>query len=201
MSAASASDLDPSYASPSFVGSSLWLVPDDDDGRLASGRLFHDASGVRFDPHVTLIAGLRGEHADVVARVEELATRMGAAPLPLRVDGVGAKDLYFQCVYGTIAPAPALLAANAAAREVFGRMGDAPFMPHMSAVYGLLDGAAKAPLLERVRAELVGAKLLCSRISVWATQGTVPEWYPIAVVSLVGEPTRWVAQPPGGGGS
>lgn len=182
----------PSYASSSFVGSSLWLMPHDPHGRLARLR-FEDAGcgGVPFAPHVTLLAGVGGPPAELVPAVEALAARLGG-PVPLAVDGAGARSLYFQCVYATIARGGALLAANDAARAAFDRGGDPAYAPHMSVVYGDLDEASKAPLLARVREELAGAEFPARSIEVWSTQGTVPEWFPVAVVSLVGEPTRWL---------
>lgn len=68
--------------------------------------------------------------------------------------------MFFQCVFALMNRTEPLLAANRAARDVFGRHDDPDFMPHLSIVYGDLAEEAKSAAIRELRPQLVGQKFM-----------------------------------------
>jgi 2'-5' RNA ligase len=65
-----------------------------------------------------------------------LAFRRAAQPFRINFDDVACGASFHQCTYILCAKEPALLAANAAAREAFGKAEPgSPYMPHLSLLY------------------------------------------------------------------
>jgi 2'-5' RNA ligase len=189
--------------SPRAKGISLWLMPEREERvRLAAlvGRLAARLGTERFAPHVTLLAGLLGPEADVVARAASLARDL--APLALKLTGVEGRDDPFRCLFVRVESSEALRAAHARAARAFERDPDPEFLPHLSLVYGRLEPEPKTSLLRELASEAAG-ELQARRLHVWRTQGAVAEWRELAVFPLDGGPRqgRPTATSPTSGGS
>jgi 2'-5' RNA ligase len=157
-------------------GFSLWLMPEGASyerlTKLVSGLAVRLGTAA-FVPHITLLAGLPGEEADLVPRAQTLAAQLPRLRVPLReVEG---RDEYFRCLYVTADPATSLRAAHARAAEAFGRRPDPDFLPHLSLVYGHLPAGEKARIGASVRPDLPAA-FEAAFLHVWRTEGAVGEW-------------------------
>ena len=69
--------------------------------------------------------------------------------------GLGARDLFFQCVYAHPVVTESIAAVNRLACDVFERPGngcgyEGDYMPHLSLVYGDLDQKTKAKAMEEL---------------------------------------------------
>jgi 2'-5' RNA ligase len=123
-----------------------------------------------FDPHVTLLAGLPGPAASVIARAREVMA--GAKTFPVRFVGPEVGDRYFRSLYLRVEPSPELLALHGAARDAFGRSEEAPFFPHLSLLYGPPPPLA---VIEEVRPAVPGGFETRS-VDVYSTEGEVERW-------------------------
>ena len=128
---------------------SLWLEPPPALASTSAGFIarYAGASGGRcptFDPHVTLAGGFVGTEAQAKEKSAAIVASLASAFGPLRCDAmeVSAGTRFHQCVYLRMVPTEQLANAHALAARAFGlepgNGGGAPFMPHLSLVYGRL---------------------------------------------------------------
>lgn len=175
------------YASPSFVGHSLWMMP---RAGTPAAAAFDKAiasqaealSSPTFQPHVSLVAGLMEPIEEIQPKFQELCRSLPR--LRARVDDVVAGSLYFQSVYCKLATGDepdGVVAANKAAQDALAPPpagGErAPYMPHLSLVYGDFDDETRARAASAVRDDLVGMEFEIDRVQLWSTQGFVADWY------------------------
>jgi 2'-5' RNA ligase len=123
---------------------------------------------------VTLLAGLPGPAASVIARAEEVMR--GAKTFPVRFVGPEVDDSYFRCLYVRVEPSSPLLALHAAARDAFGRTEEPPFFPHLSLMYGAPPPPA---VIQEVR-PAVPDGFEARTVDVYSTEGEVESWHRVA---------------------
>lgn len=161
----------------------LWLVPEDALlGHLAGviddlARLWKTP---RFEPHVTLLAGLRLEAAEIEARAGALAR--GLQPLDVTFARIASRPEYYRALFAEVegADLPSLHARAAAA---LGVEADPDFLPHLSLLYGDLSTEAKAAIVKRLGPRLdVPGRL--ARLDVMRTEGTPASWVRLARMPL-----------------
>jgi len=156
------------------VGFSLWMVPEGDvQRRLADliESLARRFGRPVFEPHVTLLAGVREAERDVVARAEALWR--DAKALPLRFIALETDATYFRALYLRVEPSPELLARHEAARGAFGRGDDPPYVPHLSLMYGTPPAAS---VVEELRPS-APAGFEARMLDVYSTEGPVEGWH------------------------
>lgn len=201
------------YDKPEFVGHSFWIVPPVAIAEKLAAVISELASSVPslasagcpvFNPHMTLLSGLRGLTDEfVVSRAAELAADLRTLKIDLIDIAQGPK--FFQCVFAVAQQTPALMAANAAGQSAFGLTYD--FIPHVSLVYGdhvRIGDAGKAAAVAKAKhllrsvqaaasgvelstAEEAGAPILsfdASTLEIWSTAGPVSAWRKIAAFEL-----------------
>jgi 2'-5' RNA ligase len=155
---------------------SLWLTPAGATrDALASviADLADQHDGPRFPPHITLLGSVTGDEAEIV----RLAGKIAAQTSPLHVDfeGLGMEDVCFRALYLVASKAPALMAANALARQIFGSTRLEPFMPHLSLLYGDKTQEAKRVVGEAIQSRLPTS---CEAVNldVYTTEPPVESW-------------------------
>jgi hypothetical protein len=161
---------------PRGKGVSLWLMPA--GGLRGSLEALIEALARQyrtpvFPPHLTLLPGIPGKEKDALERARELASSL--PPIAIRLREVKTSDSFFRCVFLRAERTDALLEAHLRAREAFPLVPPAPFLPHLSLLYGRLLPEEK----RAVRRELEGARemaFLASSLHVFRTQGPPPEW-------------------------
>ncbi len=163
------------------VGFSLWLVPEGELRRRLADlieSLSRRFGGPVFEPHVTLLAGVREAKRDVVARADEMLR--GASALPLRFAGLETAGTYFRALYLRVETSDALLELHQAARAAFARGDDPPYVPHLSLVYGAPPPAA---VVEELR-PFAPAGLEARTLDVYSTEGPVESWHRVRRLRL-----------------
>ena len=169
---------------PWAEGTSLWLMP---GGRTRTSiaavieRLAVRLGTATFEPHVTLLPGLREPETDLINQARLLAAEL--EPLPLDFSGVDGLDAPFRCLFLKVRRSLALREAYARACSCFGRVSEPSFDPHLSLVYGSLDPRRKREL----RSELETALPPCLEVrhlGVWRTEGPVGAWRERAAIEL-----------------
>jgi 2'-5' RNA ligase len=124
---------------------SIWLMPEGEARERLKGvisLLGERYSTPLFEPHMTLIGGLPGK--DNIRKASGLASLL--SPLAISLREAGYEEDYYRCLYMRAEETDALLRANEAAQEVFGR-GDGQFMPHLSLMYGELPAYIKEEII------------------------------------------------------
>ena len=155
------------------AGFSLWIVPEGEVRRRLAAlieELARRFGGPVFDPHVTLLAGLPGPAASVIARAEDVMR--GARAFPVRFVGPEKGDSYFRCLYVRLEASSPLLDLHAAARNAFGRTDEPPFFPHLSLKYGAPPPPA---VIEEVRLAVPDG-FEARTVDVYSTEGEVESW-------------------------
>lgn len=137
--------------------------------------------GPSFVPHVTLLARIPdGPEEALLQKAAQLAQSL--VPFEISLDEEGMEDAYFRALY-LHAGGEAVKEAHAKANEAFGMQDDAPYMPHLSLLYGNYP-------IERKRAALaalpvpIGTAFPADRLSLWRTPGEVRTWKKIAELAL-----------------
>ncbi len=175
---------DPDHARGRARGVSLWLQPQGpfrERLRAVVLRLAARFGGPVFEPHVTLVAGLSGDEAEILARARGLAAKL--APLSLRLERVARRDEYFRALFVEAIGGEALHAAHAAACRGLGHRPAGPFQPHLSLAYGHLDPAAAEASGREVSNEVQG-RFEAVALHLVRTEGAVGEWRELEVVPL-----------------
>lgn len=163
---------------------SLWLLPDE-DATLKFSELIATLSdryhGPRFTPHVTLLGWLMGEEAALMQSTTALAQELQT--LSLRPQELAGEAYYFRCFYVQLERSVELLAAHERASAVFGSGYASDYLPHLSLIYGRLDGAEKA----RLRAELAArlpTTFTADRLQLVHIEVAVADWRAVATHPL-----------------
>jgi hypothetical protein len=137
----------------------------------------------RFDPHVTLLAGVEAPGEQVVAGSRRLVGQLGR--VGLRLTRAGGRGEFFRCVFLEVEPEPPLVDAHRRAHDCFRRGAEGPFFPHLSLVYGTLDGEVKNALLRELERDAAWRVVTFgSELWVVLTEGTVGEWRTLARIPL-----------------
>jgi len=163
------------------VGFSLWLVPDDERRRRLAAlieSLSRRLGGPIFEPHVTLLAGIRRAEDEVLARTEQILR--GSTPVPLRFTGLETGETCFRALFLRVEPTAELLALHQTARDAFARRDDPPYVPHLSLVYGAPPPAA---LIEELRPSML-AGFDARTLDVCSTEGPVERWHRVRRLRL-----------------
>ncbi len=163
----------------------LWFVPNG-DRRLALRRgieaLARRYDTVAFDPHVTLLGGIRLSEEEARFRLSGLATVLGQVPIRLTVTSWGRE--YYQCVFVEVDRDERLIAARDRARTLFAVETEATYRPHLSLVYGDVDVGLRQRIANELGSSLRGEGFNASTVQLWNVTGGVGEWAFVADVKL-----------------
>jgi 2'-5' RNA ligase len=163
----------------------VWLVPEGDvRQRLAAAiaELGRRHGTPSFEPHVTLLGGIAGGEAEVLRRGALLAASL--RPLAVRLVALRRSDEYFRRVFLEAEGSPELLAAHERASDLLGARDRAPFLPHLSLVYGRLAAEDASAAEEALHALTLPLTFEARRLEVHLTEGAVPDWRRLAAHPL-----------------
>ncbi len=166
---------------------SLWMVPSGEAHErlqdLISGLAAAHGTPV-FRPHVTLLGGLTAPLRQIEAKATRLASSL--RPFMVRFSGIGHADEYYRCLFLRVRKTRDVMAANAMAREAFDRVGDRPFMPHLSLMYCDFDASRKEETASAVGADVLGIAFEVDAICVFSTDGEPGQWKGVLSLPLMG---------------
>lgn len=105
-------------------------------------------SSPKFDPHVTLMGRVVGFEDDIIYRTSQLAAAI--KPYKIEFSKVEYLDQYFRCLFTRVNETDDVMGANYAAREIFARMADPKYMPHLSLLYGNFTSIIKEEIIAEI---------------------------------------------------
>ena len=166
-------------------GYSLWLMPTGDVYRRLSGvilKLSEKHSTPRFEPHITLLPEIGGLSEDAIVEKTLQLSRI-VSPFEIRLTHVNYLDQYFRCVFLRAEETTELKNANYKAQEIFGRLQDLKFMPHLSLMYGNLTPETKEQIIETIGREF-NVIFNVANIHLFSTEGEPKDWHIIKEFEL-----------------
>lgn len=158
----------------------VWLIPTPAQERWWQRWITRVAK--RFDghplqPHVTLTSGLVGKEWLICQRFLTLAR--GSGRLKLTTGALKGSEAFFQALFITVSPSPALLALRQRIRRA-GHLPEAPYTPHLSLYYGH-RGSVHAADLRREIPQTTWPPLVIDRIALWRISADPADWRPVAL--------------------
>ncbi|KAK7400205.1 hypothetical protein VNO78_11405 [Psophocarpus tetragonolobus] len=172
---------------------SVWAIPPEEVGgrcaKVMSG-LRSEFGGPQFEPHITVVGAMKLRPEEALARLESACKAL--RPFQVTVDGVSTGSFFYQCVYLRLRPDPHLLETSAHCCTHFGYTNSAPYMPHLSLLYGDLSDEAKQKAQERANAidhalALAGFTFQITRLALYKTDTedkTLKSWEKFAESTL-----------------
>lgn len=169
--------------SPAAKGYALWLVPGQPAFSIlasAISRLSREHSTPRFGPHITLLGRIVLPEAKALAKSASLASIL--EPFRFQLGNIGFLDENFRCLFITVVADHHISSACRTACRTFTRHG-APYMPHMSLVYGRLPPETKQKLATDF-SWLSGRAFRVHQLMLWRVDGPVCQWKPVKTFDL-----------------
>ncbi len=173
----------PPDANPIGKGYALWLMPEKPlFSRLAREivRLSQQLSTPRFEPHITLLGRIILPEEKVLGRSRRLAGCL--RPFRIELADIDHLDEFFRCLFVTVRPVESILRAHRAACRVFA-LQRAPYMPHVSLVYGKLP-ADRRKEIARGLSLPPGQAFDVRKMALYRVNGPVHQWKCIETFDL-----------------
>jgi len=168
---------------PVGKGYALWLMPDQPMfSRLAReiSRLSQQLTTPRFQPHITFLGRITLPEEKVLRRSRRLAGCL--RPFRIELAEIDHLDEFFRCLFVTLRSDKAILEARQAACRVFDRRR-APYLPHVSLVYGKLPADGRAEIA-RGLSLLPGQACYLRKMALYRVNGPVRQWKCIETFEL-----------------
>jgi 2'-5' RNA ligase len=157
----------------------LWLTPAGDaHNRFAEviRKLSQTYHTKLFDPHITLVGGITGSEAELIAKTEKLSRRL--TRITIKPQEVKYLNEFYRSLFLLVTPAEALINANKLAKQLFGLPLDEEFMPHLSLFYGELSVKEKEKIKGKLNSKLL-TPFHVDNIVLFCTSNEPNEWYPV----------------------
>lgn len=162
---------------------SLWFRP---SGEIASSlkrrirELSEEYNSPAFEPHLTLLGGLKGDEEDLVQKTISLASLL--KPFDIVLTKAGYRDRYFQSLFVHVQESEELKNARQKAEQLFGKSGG-EYMPHLSLMYGDFTQEQKERILNRMGREF-HMRFTADSLLLIQTQGEPDRWKKSHTVKL-----------------
>lgn len=169
--------------SPAAKGYALWLVPGQPAFSILAStisRLSREHSTPQFGPHITLLGRIVLPEAKALAKSASLASIL--EPFRFELGEIGFLDENFRCLFVTVVAGHAISRTYRAACRTFTRQ-NAPYMPHMSLVYGKLPPETKQKMATDL-SWLSGRAFPVHQLMLWRVDGPVRQWKPVKTFDL-----------------
>jgi 2'-5' RNA ligase len=159
----------------------LWIIPEDDAYAITNGyiaKLSADYKFPRFEPHVTVLCGIRSPDNSKIRTLAESISpfriRLTSQPVYL--------DEYFRCLFLEAQETPGLMDTFSKVSEAFGYDGE-PFYPHLSLAYGDFPINTKREMIRKL-GEISEIEFEARHLSLVHASGEMPisswkviEWF------------------------
>jgi 2'-5' RNA ligase len=158
---------------------SLWLIPSENIYKSLTKlicQLSKKFSAPSFEPHITLIGKLVGSEEDIISKTSKLSDII--KPFRIRLTWVAYSDNFFRCLFIRAEETSDILEANIKAREIFDRLQDPKYTPHLSLLYGNFPTKMKEEIISEIGKEFK-MNFYVRIIHLFSTSGKPKDWYKI----------------------
>lgn len=159
-------------------GYSIWLMPKDEVYEKYAriiGDLSQRFGTPNFEPHVTLVGGLKGSADLIEGATRLLSTMSPSRRILIALREFGTEDFYFRALYLKAQRSNILQLLNERANLVFKRPIDSGYMPHLSLLYGDLTEGEKQQIIGGLNLKLPD-QFVIDGLHLWQTEGEVRDW-------------------------
>jgi 2'-5' RNA ligase len=154
----------------------LWIMPPEGIYRRLKdliARLGAGYSSPVFEPHITLIGGLKGPEERLLSKAVELASLLH--PFTIDLGHVEYRDEYYRSLFITVGISKELLEAHSSAGRLFERQAGNDFMPHLSLMYGDFDETTKEEVVRQTGRDF-NLSFQVESLFLFSTAGIPEEW-------------------------
>lgn len=102
-----------------------------------------------FEPHITLLSGLRRGETELTQLSDTLAGSL--SPFEVELTELGYRDHYYQSLFIHVKQTPAFINAQNTAEKLFGCKSQEPYRPHLSLLYGNIPVEEKRKVMNTMR--------------------------------------------------
>ena len=157
-------------------GYAIWLMPEEPVYSESTGVLLslsRECSMPAFEPHVTLLAGITAPEHETVSLCAKLASVLSS--FEVRLTTIDFLEEYYRSIFVRVAETDAIMLANGKAREVFGLRVEAPYLPHLSLLYGDVPLDVKKAIAAELGSPFARS-FQASSIHLYSVAGPVSRW-------------------------
>jgi 2'-5' RNA ligase len=126
-----------------------------------------------FEPHITLLSGLRRGKTELIQLTDTLAGVL--SPFSVQLTEAGYRDHYFQSLFVQVKESSCFIAAQETAEKLFGCTTDEQYFPHLSLMYGNIKQQEKLKLLNTMNNHFQ-IQFPVHSILLIKTEGEVNDW-------------------------
>lgn len=155
---------------------SLWLRPFGDIAfsiQQRINKLSEKYNSPKFEPHVTLLSGLRHGETELIQLTKTLAGAL--TPFDILLTHAGYRDKYYQSLYVHVKKNEALINAYQTALQLFDIEEGEEFIPHLSLMYGDFSQEEKERILSIMGREF-HIRFNVHSLLLMKTDGKPEEW-------------------------
>ena len=167
------------------IGYHLFFLPQGelfDSLQSTINTLAEKYSGVKFEPHLTLLARIpKAEEAELVAKTQQLAATM--QPFEVEPKEILIEDAYFRALYCKAEPNAKMEEYHQKALEMFGVQDVNAYMPHLSLYYGNVPQSIKEKMIASLSLP-ASMKFLVDKVYLYRTEGEAQDWVRVGAYLL-----------------
>jgi 2'-5' RNA ligase len=159
---------------------SLWLLPEGDIfeklNALISG-LASKYDAPPFEPHITLLGGLRGPEQKIIPATALLAAALESFSVTLT--HLEYRDMYYMCLFVLLEKTRDVMDAHFLAQKIldtFIARENIEFIPHLSLMYGDFPVPLKKEIIKDIGAEM-NLSFTVNSIYLFSTDGGPGDWH------------------------
>ena len=162
----------------------LWLIPQKetyDEFQKIIADLSKTYGTPLFEPHVTVVTGLRGNEDALTEKIDAFA--LGKHALSVISKGMDYKRGFFTALFLNIQRSSEIDRLNTQARQDLTPFGQGPYHPHLSLLYGNITSQEQ----ERIVADhnYAGQTILLNKLKLIKGHSDVSQWRVIREWSLI----------------
>ena len=154
----------------------LWLRPFGDASfelKKRIKKLSEKFSTPVFEPHITMLSGLRRGETELIQLTDTLAGSL--SPFSIELTEVGYRNHYYQSIFIHVKKTQPFIDAQQTAERLFGCTTDESYFPHLSLMYGDISAKEKARAVH-VMGKSFHISFPVHSLLLIRTEGEVEDW-------------------------
>jgi 2'-5' RNA ligase len=154
----------------------LWLRPFGEAAyelKQHINRLSQKYNTPTFEPHITLVSGLRRPQHELVQLTDVLGGAI--APFTVELTRLEYGDHYYQTLYYRVKKTTTFISVHKTAGKFFGYQSNEEYFPHLSLMYGNIKTSEKENLINMLN-RVVHLKFPVHSVLLIKTEGSTEDW-------------------------